>query len=52
MKTIEKIEKKGYKVIANMSYENGEQTIISYTATKGNVNIEEKNITKLFNRIK
>lgn len=49
MTTIQKIEKKGYKIIANMGYKNGEQCIISYTATnkQRNHTVTQPNITQL-----
>lgn len=48
MKTQLKIEKAGYKVTANMGYRNGEQTIVSYTASKNGCSITRPNITQLF----
>lgn len=47
MKTIEKIEKKGYNVTANFGWINGEQAIVSYTATKNNTRITKPNVTNL-----
>lgn len=52
MTTQTKIENKGYKVTFNMGSKNGEQSIVSVSAIKGNSKITEKNITALFNRIK
>ncbi len=51
MKIQQKIEKKGYKVQANMGYINGEQTIVSYTAKKVSNNIAfatAKSMTALY----
>lgn len=53
MKTIEKIEKKGFKVIANMGWVSGEQTIVSYTAEKSGRKVATaSNVTGLFNLIR
>lgn len=51
MKTQQKIEKKGYKVIYNMGWRNGVQTITSVSATKGMKKILAKNITELLKAI-
>jgi len=47
MTTQQKIEKKGYKVTFNMGWRDGEQRIVSVSASKGNTKITEKNITAL-----
>lgn len=49
MKTIKKIEKKGYKVTANIGYRNGEQCIVSYTAKNETRNhtVTQPNVTQL-----
>lgn len=48
MSTQQKIEKKGYKVTFNMGWRNGEQSITSVSATKGNIKITANNITSLY----
>jgi hypothetical protein len=45
------IESKGYKITANMGYENDEQTIVSYTSTKGNDKIKSDSISELHEKI-
>jgi hypothetical protein len=52
MTTIEKIQKKGYKLTSNLGYENGEQVVVSITATKGNIKITERYHTHILNKIK
>lgn len=52
MTTLKKIEKKGYKVTANMGWKNGEQCIVSFTAerTDGRMihKVTQPNISQLF----
>jgi len=49
MTTLKKIEKKGYKVTANIGWINGGQTIVSYTAKNvtRNHTVTQPNITQL-----
>jgi hypothetical protein len=47
MTTQRKIEKKGYKVTFNTGWRDGEQRIVSVSATKDNAKITQKNITTL-----
>jgi hypothetical protein len=47
-KTIAKIEATGYKVSANIGYQNGEQTIVSYTAERGSDRVTRPNPTQLW----
>ena len=51
MKTIEKIEKKGYRVISNLGYKNDVKCIVSYTAICNNLKITKPNLTQLYNSI-
>lgn len=51
MTTKEKIEKKGYKVTNNLGWVDGMQTIVSVTATKGNLKITDKNVTSILKRL-
>ena len=51
MTTQQKIEKKGYKVTFNMGYKNGEQAVVSVTATKLNAKVTADNITQLFKKL-
>ena len=48
MTTQKKIESKGYKVSFNIGWVNGEQRVISVSATKGNYKNTTKNITQLY----
>lgn len=52
MTTQQKIEKKGYKVTFNMGWKNGEQSIVSVSATKGNQKVTADNITQLFKKLR
>ena len=47
MKTLAKIEKKGYRVTSNIGWRNGEQTIVSVSAEKNNRKIRRDNLTQL-----
>jgi len=52
MTTREKIEKLGFHVTSNMSYKNGIQSIISYTAKKNNSSYTSRTITGLYNLLR
>ena len=51
MKTIEKVEKKGYKVTYTFGWVGGQQDITGVIATKGNWKIQAKNITGILKQI-
>lgn len=51
MTTQEKIEKLGYKVTRNIGYHNGEQCVVSVTASSGNLKFTRPTITQLFEAI-
>jgi hypothetical protein len=51
MKTLEKIEKKGYKVTFNMGYRNGESSVVSVTAKKDGRQFTKPNLTQLLKAI-
>lgn len=52
MTTKQKLEKKGYKVTFNIGWRNGEQAIVSVTATnKKGGKYTGKNITEVNNRL-
>jgi hypothetical protein len=51
MKTQQRIEKKGYKVIFCMGYKDGVQCITSVKAIKGHVTVYAKNLTQILKNI-
>ena len=51
MITAQKLEKKGYNITYNMGYKNGEQCIVSITATNGIYKTTANNITSLFKKL-
>lgn len=58
MTTQQKIEKKGYKVVHNIGYRNGQQTIVSVSIRKDNGQFADgrtmtyPNVTKAYEAIK
>lgn len=54
MKTANKIEQKGYKLIYNMGYKDGTQCIVSVSAmnSNGRVIATERNVTALWKIVK
>jgi hypothetical protein len=52
MKTLEKIEKKGYKVTCNLGTKKGEKIVLSIRAKKGELKFEAKTVSSLLKKIK
>jgi hypothetical protein len=51
MSTIQRIEKKGYKVRLNLGYRNGQITTVSVTAIRGSYEITRRSATQVLKSI-